>query len=85
MTDKITITLTYSRKEILEWARKSKDLAAGLIQTRQFLNETYPAWSMDIQTSCMVELMFRDESDPFFEIYSIKLAELDPKKGYRYG
>lgn len=77
MTDKITITLTYSRKEILAYAQKAKDIGGDLLGTRRFLDQVYPAWSMDMRTSCMVELMFRDESDEFFPLYAEKLAELN--------
>lgn len=77
MADKFTITLTYSRKEILDYAQKAKDLGGELLATRCFLDQVYPAWRMDGRTSCMVELMFRDESDEFFSLYSEKLAELE--------
>jgi hypothetical protein len=77
MTDRFTLTLTYSRKEILSYAQRGKDMGGGLLQIREFLNQIYPAWSMDMRTSCMVELMFRDESDMFYSMYTEKLAELN--------
>lgn len=77
MTDKITITLTYSRKEILDYAEKAKSIGGDLLGTRCFLDQVYPAWRMDGRTSCMVELMFRDKSDEFYALFSEKLAELE--------
>ena len=80
MTDKFTLTLTYNRQEILDWAEKGKARGGDLLQIRSFLDQMYPAWSIDVRTSCMVELMFRDESDYLFQIFTEKLAELTPKK-----
>lgn len=76
MTDRFTITLTYSRKEILDYAEKGKALGGEIHQIRQFLDQIYPAWSMDARTSIMVSLMFLDETNEFFPLYTEKLAEL---------
>ncbi len=77
MTDKFTLTLTYSRKEILEYAEKAKSIGGELLATRHFLDQVYPAWSMDMRTSCMVELMFRDCDDILYSMVADKLDELD--------
>ena len=76
MTDKITIKLTYSRKEILDYAEKGKALGGDCHHIRQFLDQIYPAWSLDVRTSIMVSLMFLDETNEFFPLYTKKLAEL---------
>ena len=80
MSDKITIKLTYSRREILAYAQKAKDLGGELLQVRRLLDEVYPAWRMDGRTACMVELMFRDEDDEFYPLFAEKLAELDARR-----
>lgn len=81
MTDKFTLTLTYSRQEILDYAEKAKSIGGDLLSTRCFLDQVYPAWSMDMRTSCMVELMFRDSDDILYSIFQDKLAELDTDNG----
>lgn len=77
MADKFTLTLTYSRQEILDWAEKGKARGGDLLQIRSFLDQMYPAWSIDVRTSIMVELMFRDSDDCLHSLFTERLAKLD--------
>lgn len=77
MTDMFTITREYDRDEILETAKTMIEKGGDIFQTKDILDQFFPAWRMDTRTSCMVELMFRDENDIFYELFTTKLAELD--------
>lgn len=81
MTDKFTIVLEYDRDAILEMAQDAKDMGGELLVTRNLLDQFYPAWSRDMRTAIMVELMFRDATDSFRPLYETKLAELNKKEG----
>ena len=77
MADKFTLNLTYDRDEILATARTMIEKGGDIFQTKGILDQFYPAWRMDQRTSCMVELLFRDKDDMFFDLFTEKLAELD--------
>lgn len=83
MTDKFTLTLNYDRDEILATAKTMIEKGGDIFQTKDILDQFYPAWRMDTRTSCMVELMFRGEDDIFYELFTTKLAELDITEGRR--
>ncbi len=77
MTDMFKINLEYDRDEIIAWAQKAKDKGGELTAAKRFLDDIYPAWSLDLRTSIMVELMFRKEGDFLYDLFTHKLAELD--------
>ena len=82
MTDKFTINLEYDRDEIIDMAQKAMDKGAGLITTKDLLDQFYPAWFCDERTSLTVELMFRKNDNDFFKsLFARKLAELNEKEG----
>ncbi len=81
MTDMFTITRTYDRNEIIADAQRTILLGGNLRSARNFLDTTYPAWSLDTRTSIMVELMFRGKDDVFYDLLTSKLAELNEKEG----
>lgn len=76
MANKFTVSATYDRDEIIEWAKKCQDMGADLFKTRDVLTQLFPAWFLDTRMSLTVELMFRGEDDMFFEFMTAKLAEL---------
>ena len=76
MTDKFTLTLEYDRDEILDWVKKCIAMGGDIYQTKNFLDQIFPAWARNLETSCRVELMFRDENDPLHELFAVKLAEI---------
>ena len=79
MDDKIELTVTYSRAEILEWANKVKDMGGNASQTRDLLNQFFPAWFLDTYTSLTVDLMFRgDDPNDFITAHMRrKIEELE--------
>lgn len=78
---KFTITLKYDRDEILDWVQKCIDMDGDIYAAKSFLDMLFPAWKLDQRTSCMVELMFRDGDDMFYDMFTKRLAELDAEEG----
>lgn len=81
MADMFTITIEHDRDEIIKMAQSGKDQCGDLIAVKNMLDMIYPAWGCDTRTSIIVELMFRDEDDEFYSLYTQKLAELDAIEG----
>lgn len=77
MADTFTIERTYDRDAIMEDARKVMKMGGELPKIRHFLDTMYAGWSLDIRTSIMVELMYRNSDDPLYEMFQDKLAELN--------
>ena len=83
MADKFTLTLTYDRDEIYEWARKVKDMGGDIYKVRSLLDQFYPAWCLDHMASLTVGLMFRDPNDKddwIGDFMRTKLSELTAEK-----
>lgn len=81
MANTFTLNLTYDRDVILDTARKMIEKGGTIYQTRSILDQFYPAWRMDVRTSCTVELMFRDKDDEFFELFTTMLAKAEAEEG----
>ena len=73
---KFTLNLEYDRDVILTTARTMIEKGGDIFQTKDILDQFYPAWRMDQRTACMVELLFRGPDDVFYDLFTKKLAEL---------
>ncbi len=81
MTDNFTITRTYDRDEIIDWVKKCIAKGGDIFAAKRFLDDVFTGWNFDRRTSCMVELMFRDKDDMFYDLFTEKLAALDVAEG----
>lgn len=79
--DKFTITRTYDRDVLLAEAEKIKKMDGSLSQARTYLDLMYVGWSLNTRASLMIELVFREAGDIFFDVFTEKLAELDNIEG----
>lgn len=80
MVDMFTITRTYDRDEIIIWVKKCIAIGGDIDAAKRFLDDVYTGWNFDQRTSFMVELMFRDKEDIFYDVLAEKLAELDAEE-----
>lgn len=80
MADMFTITREYDRDEIIADVQKIIDMDGDIYAAKRFLDWMYTGWDFDRRTSFMVELMFRDKNDIFYDLFAKKLAELEAKE-----
>ena len=76
MTDKFTITREYDRDQIIADVERVIEMGGDIYAAKRFLDMMYTGWNFDQRTSCMVELMFRDENDILYGVFTEKLAEV---------